>query len=64
MEYVELADSGSREQYQDIIKMARKKYMRFPLVMVNGEVVFQGILDYYSLSAVIRQQIQEHNSES
>ncbi len=64
LEYIELADNGSREQYRDVIQMARRKYMRFPLVMVNGEVVFHGSLDYYSLSAVIKRMLQQHNREA
>jgi hypothetical protein len=37
--------------------MAKDRYMRFPLVFVNGEVVFHGSLDYYSLSAAIDKRL-------
>ena len=59
MEYIELSNPETRNQYKDIIKLARKKYMRFPLVMLDGEVVFHGSLDYYSLAAIIIQRLEE-----
>ena len=64
MEYIELADNTSRERHKDIVQLARKKYLRFPLVMVNGEVVFHGTLDYYSLGAVIRRLLPQQGRES
>ena len=59
MEYIELSNPETRNQYKDIIKLTRKKYMRFPLVMLDGEVVFHGSLDYYSLAAIIIQRLEE-----
>ena len=59
MEYIELSNPETRNQYKDIIKLARKKYMRFPLVMIDGEIVFHGSLDYYSLAAIIIQRLKE-----
>jgi len=64
MEYIELADGASREKYRDIIQMARRKYMRFPLVMINGEIAFHGSLDYYSLGAAIKRLLPQLRSGS
>ena len=59
MEYIELSNHETREQHKDIIKLTRKKYLRFPLVMIDGEVVLHGSLDYYSLAAIIVQRLKE-----
>jgi disulfide oxidoreductase YuzD len=56
-EYVDLANPAIREQHKDIVVMAKDRYMRFPLVFINGEVVFHGSLDYYSLSAAIDKRL-------
>jgi len=59
MEYIELSSPETRTRHKDIIELARKKYLRFPLVMLDGEVVFNGSLDYYSLAAIIMQRLNE-----
>ena len=59
MEYIELSNPEIRDQYKDIIQLARDKYMRFPLVMVDGEIVSNGSLDYYFLVAIIVQRLKE-----
>jgi len=59
MEYIELANPATREKHKDIVELARKKYLRFPLIMIDGEVVFHGSLDYYSLMAVINRRLEE-----
>ena len=41
----------------DILQTAKNRYMRFPLVYINGEVVFHGSLDYYSLSDAIDKRL-------
>lgn len=58
MEYIELSNPEARNQHEDIIKLARKKYMRFPVVMVGGEVVCHGSLDYYRLDAIIAKRLK------
>ena len=37
--------------------MAKDRYMRFPLIMIDGEIVFHGSLDYYSLAAAIDRRL-------
>ena len=56
-QYVDLANPAIREQHKDILAMAKDRYMRFPLTMINGEVVFHGSLDYYSLSSAIDKRL-------
>ena len=56
-EYVDLANPAIRERHTDILQTAKDRYMRFPLVYINGEVVFHGSLDYYSLSAAIDKRL-------
>jgi disulfide oxidoreductase YuzD len=63
-EYVDLANTAVREQHKDIVQMAKDRYMRFPVVMVNGEVVVHGSLDYYSLSAMINKRLSAIESGS
>ena len=59
MEYIELATPQAREAHREIIQLARRKYLRFPLVMMDGELVYHGGLDYYSLSAMIKARLNE-----
>jgi disulfide oxidoreductase YuzD len=61
-EYIDLATPAIRERHQDVVQMAKERYMRFPLVMVDGEVVFNGSLDYYSLSALINRRLNDGQS--
>lgn len=59
MDYIELSTAEARDKHQEIIQLARKKYLRFPLVMLNGELAYHGGLDYYSLSALIKARLDE-----
>ena len=59
MEYIELSTPEAREEHRDIIQLARRKYLRFPLVMLDGELIYHGGLDYYSLSAAIEARLDE-----
>jgi len=64
MEYVELATPEAREEYRKVIQLARKKYLRFPLVMMEDELVYHGSLDYYSLSAAIKTRLNGARGKS
>ena len=57
MEYIDLAHPAVREQHPDILQLAKDRYMRFPLVMVDGEIISHGGLDYYSLSSLIDKRL-------
>jgi disulfide oxidoreductase YuzD len=59
MQYVELATPEARETHKDIIQLTRKRYLRFPLVMIEDELLYHGSLDYYSLSAAIKARLSE-----
>lgn len=64
MEYIELATPEAREQYQEIVQLARKRYLRFPLIMMGGELIYHGSFDYYSLSAAIKMRLSEAKGQS
>ena len=61
-QYVDLANPAIRQQHPDILAMAKDRYMHFPLTMIDGEVVFQGSLDYYALSSAIDKRLAVPNS--
>ncbi len=57
-EYVDLSNPAIREKHKDIVAMAKDRYMRFPLVFIDGDIVFHGTLDYYSLSSAIDKRLK------
>jgi len=64
MEYFDLSRPELREQYESVVTRVKEKYMRYPLVMIDGEVVFNGSLDYYSLSAAINKRLSALRSKA
>lgn len=61
-EYIDLADTANRERHKDILDAAKERYLRFPITMINGEFVFHGSLDFYSLSAAINKRLSDVDS--
>ena len=55
MSYIDLSREDVRQQHPEVIGQLRKGELVLPAVFVDGEVVCQGYVDYYSVARAIEQ---------
>jgi disulfide oxidoreductase YuzD len=58
VEYVDLADSGSQEEYADVAKLADERDLLYPLVAVNGHLRVAGSAHYYRVLPLVEESLE------
>ena len=58
VEYVDLADPKSQEEYSDVAKLAEERDLLYPLVAVNGQLKVAGSAHYYRVLPLVEQALE------
>jgi len=58
VEYVDLADPGSREEYSGVARLAEERDLLYPLVAVNGNLRVAGSAHYYRVLPLVEEALE------
>jgi len=50
-------------EYLDLIRLAKRNGMRFPLVLIEGEIMLSGSAEPYALARALRSYLEEKEQE-
>jgi disulfide oxidoreductase YuzD len=58
VEYIDLADPGSQEEYSEVSKLAEERDLLYPLVAVNGHLRVAGSAHYYRILPLVEEALE------
>ena len=60
--YLDAADPDVEVRYLDLLREARRAGLRFPLVLINGDVVLHGSAEPYAIARHLRARMETDNA--
>ena len=55
VEYVDLADLGTRPQFSELLAVIKERNLPYPLVAINGQLRLAGTAQYYQVLPLVEE---------
>jgi disulfide oxidoreductase YuzD len=61
LDYVDLADSAARAEYQEVLATIEERDLPYPLVAINGQLRLAGTAHYYQVAPLVDELLEAVN---